>query len=295
MPCAPCPRRLVGVVLLAIAWSTVAAAQERDVTPVTDAMLQDPAPGDYCTVANQGVSLSNNRFWVDPDGFGCYGGAICGQDGVIFGRFSASRIAGTSRWQIDALPPWIDDGGGGDGGGSGGGVPTVRLSASPNPIDEGDPVTTRLSSALEAAVTVPLTLRAGTAEAGDYGALSGITVGAGSTTGTGTISTADDADRDDEAFRVALDSLPAVRAASRRAGTRGAASGRGWTRYGARSSSWRWAAGGRAGPAAGAALGVGLPGAGRGGDSRHRQPGLQGAVGVGVAALGGRGCRAGGC
>ena len=85
--------------------------------------------------------------------------------------------------------------------------PTVSLSAAPNPVDEGDSVTVtaRLSSALGSAVTVPLTLSAGTAEEGDYGPLTSITIHAGQTTGTGTISTTDDDDTDDETFTVALD------------------------------------------------------------------------------------------
>ncbi|MCY4637321.1 MAG: hypothetical protein OXG04_22955 [Acidobacteria bacterium] len=93
---------------------------------------------------------------------------------------------------------------------SGGSTPTVRLSALPNPVDEGNPVTVTawLSDELEDVVKVPLTLTAGTAEPGDYGTLSGITIAAGQTRGTGTVSTTDDADRDDETFRVALGSLP---------------------------------------------------------------------------------------
>ena len=50
---------------------------------------------------------------------------------------------------------------------------------------------------------------AGTAEAGDYGPLSSITISSGETSGTGTITTAVDADTDDETFTVALgSSLP---------------------------------------------------------------------------------------
>lgn len=93
--------------------------------------------------------------------------------------------------------------------------PTVSLSAVPNPVDDGDAVTVtaRLSSALESAVTIPLTLRAGTAEPEDYGALGGVTIAAGRTSGTGTIATAIDDDPDDETFTVALGVLPeAVRA-----------------------------------------------------------------------------------
>ena len=91
-------------------------------------------------------------------------------------------------------------------------VPAARLSASPNPVDEGEPatVTAHLSSALSNAVTIPLTLTAGTTEPGDYGALSGITISAGQTTGTGTVTTADDTDEDDETFTVALGTLPSA-------------------------------------------------------------------------------------
>ena len=89
-------------------------------------------------------------------------------------------------------------------------TPSVRLSASPNPVDEGSlvTVTARLSEALSSDVTIPLTLSAGTAEAGDFGSLSSITISAGSATGTGTISTSEDADTDDETFTVALGNLP---------------------------------------------------------------------------------------
>ena len=103
-------------------------------------------------------------------------------------------------------------GGGGLGGGGGGGVTrlAVSLSASPNPVDEGSAVTVTatLTAVLPADVTVPLSLSHGTAEDGDYGTLASITIDAGSTTGTGTVSTTDDADRDDETFTVALGTLP---------------------------------------------------------------------------------------
>ena len=53
-------------------------------------------------------------------------------------------------------------------------------------------------------MTIPVTLTAGTAEAGDYGTLTSITIPAGSTSATGTISTTADADADDETFKVVL-------------------------------------------------------------------------------------------
>ena len=88
--------------------------------------------------------------------------------------------------------------------------PTVSLSASPNPVREGSSVTVtaRLSAALSSGVTIPITLTAGTAEPDDYGSLSGITISAGSTTGTGTIPTTADADTESESFTVALGGLP---------------------------------------------------------------------------------------
>ncbi len=89
-------------------------------------------------------------------------------------------------------------------------TPTVSLSAAPNPVDEGGSVTVtaRLSEALSGSVTVPLVLTAGTAEPEDYGSLASITINGGQTTGTGMVTTAQDADEDTETFTVALGSLP---------------------------------------------------------------------------------------
>ena len=89
-------------------------------------------------------------------------------------------------------------------------VPTVSLSASPNPVTEGSnvTVTATLTSSLASDVTIPLTLTSGTAESGDYGTLSEIEISAEQTSGTGTISTTDDSDFDDETFTVALGNLP---------------------------------------------------------------------------------------
>ena len=86
----------------------------------------------------------------------------------------------------------------------------VSLSAAPNPVVEGSPVTVTatLAKALEKAVTIPLTVTRGTSEDGDHGSLASITLPAGFTSVDGTISTADDADGDDETFTVALGSLP---------------------------------------------------------------------------------------
>ncbi len=89
-------------------------------------------------------------------------------------------------------------------------LPTVSLSVAPNPVTEGSAVTVtaRLSEVLSSSVTVPLTLTAGSAEPEDYGSLASITVASGETSGTGTVSTAQDADEDDETFTVALGTLP---------------------------------------------------------------------------------------
>ena len=86
----------------------------------------------------------------------------------------------------------------------------VSLSATPNPVTEGSPVTVTatLTEALSEAVTVPLTVTRGTSEAGDHGSLASITLPAGVTSATGTISTTDDDDGDDETFTVALGGLP---------------------------------------------------------------------------------------
>ena len=86
----------------------------------------------------------------------------------------------------------------------------VSLSATPNPVTEGSPVTVTatLTEALSEAVTVPLTVTRGTSEAGDHGSLASIEIPAGGTSATGTISTTDDDDGDDETFTVALGGLP---------------------------------------------------------------------------------------
>ena len=96
-------------------------------------------------------------------------------------------------------------------------TPTVSLAANPNPVDEGTSVTVTatLSAALSADVAIPVTLTDGTAEPADHGTLTSITISSGSLTGTGAITTNQDADQADETFTVALGSLPnSVRAGS---------------------------------------------------------------------------------
>ena len=91
----------------------------------------------------------------------------------------------------------------------------VSLSATPNPVAEGSPVTVTavLAKALAADVTIPLTVTRGTSEDGDHGTLASVTVPAGGTSASGAIATSDDADGDDETFTVALGSLPSGLAA----------------------------------------------------------------------------------
>lgn len=91
-------------------------------------------------------------------------------------------------------------------------TPAVSLSVEPRLVTEGSPVTVtvRLSSTLSSSVTIPLTLSHLSAEDGDYGSLSSITISAGSTTGTGTVATNQDADTDDETFMIALGELPST-------------------------------------------------------------------------------------
>ena len=90
-------------------------------------------------------------------------------------------------------------------------LPTVSLSASPNPVTEGAgvTVTATLSQALSGDVTIPLAVTRDTSEPGDHATLSGVAVAAGETSGTGTIATRRDSDSHDETFTVALGDLPA--------------------------------------------------------------------------------------
>ena len=103
-----------------------------------------------------------------------------------------------------------------------GALPAVTLSASPNPVTEGSSVTVtaRLSQALAAAATIPLTITDNTAEPADHGTLASITINSGATSGTGTITTAHDPDGEDETFTVALGTLPSGVAAGTPASVR---------------------------------------------------------------------------
>ena len=95
----------------------------------------------------------------------------------------------------------------------------VSLSAA-EVVDEGSDVSVTVilltpagdqpGTPFESAVTIPLTLTAGSAESGDYGTLSSITIPAGEFSAEGTITTAHDTDADDETFTVALGDLSSV-------------------------------------------------------------------------------------
>ena len=64
--------------------------------------------GGACSVGQvlspgQSCNVGNNRFEVRSDGYGCLG-FVCAGESLTINRFRASKIAGTSRWRIDALP-----------------------------------------------------------------------------------------------------------------------------------------------------------------------------------------------
>ena len=102
--------------------------------------------------------------------------------------------------------------------------PWVSLSASPNPVEEGNPVDviatvgTWRGNELSSAVTIPVNVIRAKAEIGDFDYYNReITIDAGATTGTITINTYRDKDEEDETFRVriASDRVPdAVQVAS---------------------------------------------------------------------------------
>ena len=87
---------------------------------------------------------------------------------------------------------------------------SVTLSASPNPVAEGDSVTITVtpSQLLSSDATIPLLLTAGTAEPEDYSALASIVIEGNEPNGTGMIRARKDVDMDDETFTVSLGTLP---------------------------------------------------------------------------------------
>ena len=85
-------------------------------------------------------------------------------------------------------------------------APDVWLEVESNAVPEGDPVTVTamLTEALDRIVTIPVEVEDGTSESGDHGSLPSIRIASGETEGTGRITTARDADGEDETFTVSL-------------------------------------------------------------------------------------------
>ncbi len=189
--------------------ATLSAASSAAVTVTVAAAAVSPAlPGDF--------TLSNNKVLTIAAGQTASAGTvtITAVNNAIDAPDKTVTVSGTASGggvgnPGDKTLTITDD--------EGGTTPAVRLSAAPNPVAEGSPVTVtaRLSAALSGNVMIPVTLTRGTAEAGDHGALASITISSGATSGTGTVTTAQDADTDDETFTVALGALPStVRAGS---------------------------------------------------------------------------------
>ena len=92
-------------------------------------------------------------------------------------------------------------------------TPEVTLSASDNPVEEGESTTieAKLTKTWSAELTIPLVVTAGSAEAGDYTAPASVTIAKGKTSGTATLATTEDLAADDETLTVAIDkpNLPA--------------------------------------------------------------------------------------
>ncbi|MDE2976617.1 MAG: hypothetical protein OXU63_03740, partial [Acidobacteriota bacterium] len=90
-------------------------------------------------------------------------------------------------------------------------APEVTLEADPAALDEGESatVTARLERALPEAVTIPLSVKAGSAEPEDYDAPASIVVSAAATSGSTTFRTNGDHDTESESLTLSLGALPA--------------------------------------------------------------------------------------
>ena len=88
--------------------------------------------------------------------------------------------------------------------------PKVSLSVTPNPVDEGETltVTVLMSKTMSKTITAPIILTPITAEPEDYTPMTQVVIAANATSGTGTITTLEDSDQDDEAFTIELGTLP---------------------------------------------------------------------------------------
>ena len=180
---------------LAVSWRVPASAGSSALTGYdvhyTSAAVVDVADDDEASGTDPGVA------WVDA-----------GHSGTTPLSMDIMPLTNGTTYRVRVRA--VNGSGGGAwerGTGTPSAKPSVTLSASPNPVAEGSnvTVTATLSRALTASVTIPLTVTDDTAESTDHGTLSSITVGSGQTSGTGTITTAHDADADDETFKVELD------------------------------------------------------------------------------------------
>ena len=88
-------------------------------------------------------------------------------------------------------------------------LPKVSLSATPNPVDEGRPVeiTATLTKAAPEGVRIPLWEYRGSAEFLDYGEVVAISIRAGETSGSTTVTTLADSDADDESFGIGIGNI----------------------------------------------------------------------------------------
>ncbi len=185
------------------------AVTDTSVTPKTDLVL-NPAPTTPTRTEYRVVTVpTTETLWLSSGTLG--GGGRLGlathnsfaELTRAFPGFIGFEYRLTDRPSVTARCTWrIDD--------AVTTTPTVRLSASPNPVTEGSSVTVTatLSGALSSGVTIPLTITDDSAEPEDHGTLTGIAIASGATSGTGTITTAQDADTVDETFTVALGALP---------------------------------------------------------------------------------------
>ncbi len=195
-----------------------ATVTDTSVQPEVSFLLK-PAPAVEMAMDYRPIFEGNSESWQGSPPIGTSGRSIsfhhsplsslrqafAGFKGFEYRLRDAPDVTAQCTWQFKD-----NDDGGGDPT-----TPTVSLSAAPNPVTEGSSVTVtaRLSRALAADVKIPLTLTDGTAEAGDYGTLADVTIPGGSMSGTGTITTAQDEDTDDETFMVSLGSMPSSVAA----------------------------------------------------------------------------------
>ena len=88
-------------------------------------------------------------------------------------------------------------------------LPKVSLSATPNPVPEGRPVTVTatLTEAAPDSVRIPLWYVKGTAEFEDVGLIPSLSIPAGQTSGSVTVDTFADSDADDESFAIEIGNI----------------------------------------------------------------------------------------